>query len=451
MFRRGAGSAGSADRIGYRTAPEDLLVGCHDLAPHRPGAIWHLSIVGRRLVDGPPMTTAELYWDPFDTELDSAPHDTWRSMRDEQPVYRNDDHDFWALSRFTDVESAHRDPGTFSSARGTVLELMGRDMSATGQMIFMDPPDHTTLRALVSRAFTPRRVAGLERDIRQMCADLLDPLVGQRSFDYVQDFGAQLPSLVISTLVGVPPEDREAQRHNIDQIFHIEPGMGMINDVSLTAQIALHHYLGDLVDRRRAEPRDDLISALCQAEITDDAGAKRGLTRGETAAFANLLFSAGTETVGRLLGNAAVILAEFGDERAALVSQPELIGNAVEELLRFEAPSPVQGRTTTQEVELHDVSIPAGSKVLLLTGSAGRDERAFPDPDRFDARRDMQHHVSFGYGIHFCVGAALARMEGRIALEETLRRFPEWDIDAAHVTRQHTSTVRGYSEVRMLV
>jgi cytochrome P450 len=396
-------------------------------------------------------TTTELYWDPFDTELDSSPHDVWRRMRDEQPVYRNDAYDFWALSRFADVENAHRDPSTFSSARGTVLELMGADMAPTGQMIFMDPPDHTTLRALVSRAFTPRRVTKLEDSIRQICADLLDPLVGRESFDYVQDFGAQLPSRVIATLVGVPREDREEQRHNIDQIFHIEPGVGMINDISFTAQLALHEYLCDLVDRRTAEPQDDLISALCQAEITDEAGATRRLTRGETAAFGNLLFSAGTETVGRLLGNAAVVLAEYPVERAALVSRSELIAGAVEELLRFEAPSPVQGRWTTQPVSLHGTSIPAGSKVLLLTGSAGRDERVFPDPDRFDVRRKMQHHVSFGYGIHFCVGAALARIEGRVALEETLRRFPEWEVDRANVTRQHTSTVRGYSEVRVRV
>ena len=245
----------------------------------------------------------------------------------------------------------------------------------------------------------------------------------------MQDFGAQLPSRVISTLVGVPPEDQENQRHNIDQIFHIEPGVGMINDISLEAQIALHEYLCELVDRRVADPQDDLISALCQAEIVDDAGVTRRLNRYETALFANLLFSAGTETVGRLLGNAAVVLADFPDERAALVSQPELIANAVEELLRFEAPSPVQGRWTTSDVDVQGVSIPAGSKVLLLTGSAGRDERVFADPDRFDVRRQMPHHVSFGYGIHFCVGAALARLEGRIALEETLRRFPTWEVD----------------------
>ena len=383
----------------------------------------------------------DLYWDPFDTDLDDEPNAVWRRLRDEQPVYRNDRYDFWALSRFADVEAAHRDPATFSSARGTVLELMGPDMSGTGQMIFMDPPEHTRLRTLVSRAFTPRRVTLLEDRVRQLCCDLLDPHVGSSGFDYVKDFGAQLPSRVISSLVGVPPEDQEAQRRNVDLMFHIEPGVGMVNDVSLGAGVALHHYLGGLVDRRVVEPHDDLLTALCQAE----------LTKAETVRFANLLYSAGTETVGRLLGNAAVVLADFPDERAALVEHPELIPNAVEELLRFEAPSPVQGRITTRDVTMHGVTIPAGSKVLLLTGSAGRDERAFPDPDRFDVRRTIQHHVSFGYGIHFCVGAALARTEGRIALEETLRRFPRWDVDGARVVRQHTSTVRGYGSVPVLV
>jgi cytochrome P450 len=243
----------------------------------------------------------------------------------------------------------------------------------------------------------------------------------------------------------VPREDQEAQRHLIDQMFHIEPGVGMINDISATASINLVVYLADLLEERERHPQDDMLTALVQAEVTED-GVTRRLTRDEAASFAMLLFTAGTETVARLLGNAAVELARHPDQRADLTAHPEVIPNAVEELLRYEAPSPVQGRWTMTDVELHGTPIPAGSKVLLLTGSAGRDERAFPDPDRFDVRRSFQHHVSFGYGIHFCVGAALARMEGRIALEETLRRFPEWDLGAG-VRRLHTSTVRGYAEV----
>ena len=394
-------------------------------------------------------TTTELYWDPLDTELDDNPYDTWRRLRDEAPVWWNDRYGFYAVSRYADVEAAHRDPATFSSAHGTVLELMDNDMSGTGQIIFMDPPAHTTLRALVSRAFTPRRTAMLEDDVRAICAELLDPLVGADEFDYVQDFAAQVPSRVISRLVGVPEEDREEQRHNIDAVFHIEPGVGMMNETSLNAQFALHTYLTGLIQRKKEEPGDDLISLLCGSSITDDDGNERHLTDGELADFTNLLFSAGTETVMRLLGNAAVLLAQHPDQRQILVDEPSVIPSAVEELLRYEAPSPVQGRWTTHDTEIGGVPVPAGSKVLLITGSAGRDEREYPDPDRFDVRRTFRTHVSFGYGIHFCVGANLARVEGRIALEETLKRFPAWELAPDGVVRQHTSTVRGYSNVRI--
>lgn len=392
---------------------------------------------------------SDLYWDPFDTTIDASPYDIWRRMRDEQPVYRNDAHDFWALSRFADVEAASKDPATFISGRGTVLELMDQGKPQFSSMIFMDPPEHTSLRALVSRAFTPRRIGGLDERIRGLCADLLDPHLGAGGFDYITDFAAHLPSLVISALLGVPDDEREQQRRNIDQIFHIEPGVGMVNHVSVSAQIELWQYLETLVARRTDDPQDDLISALCLAEVDDGdgTGTTRRLTQQEVTGFSSLLFNAGTETVGRLLGNAAVVLAEHPDQRAELAADPALIPNAIEELLRYEAPSPVNGRVTTRPVTLHGTTIPAGSKVLLVTGSAGRDEREYPEPDRFDIHRTVRQHVSFGYGIHFCVGAALARLEGRIALEETLNRFPAWELADGEVVRQHTSTVRGYSQV----
>jgi cytochrome P450 len=392
-------------------------------------------------------TATELYWDPLDEGLDDDPHPVWRRLRDEAPLYRNDRYGFWALSRYADVEAAHRDPVVFSSGHGTVLELMDSDMSGTGQIIFMDPPAHTILRTLVSRAFTPRRMAKLDEHIRDICADLLDPLVGRDEFDYVQDFAAQVPSRVIAELVGVPEDEREEQRKNIDAVFHIEPGVGMINEVSLNAQIALHTYLSGLIERKKADPGDDLISVLCGSSIVDEDGMERQLTDKELADFTNLLFSAGTETVMRLLGNAAVLLAEHPDQRADLVANPEIVPNSVDELLRYEAPSPVQGRYTTADIELHGTTVPAGSKVLLLTGSAGRDEREYPDADRFDVRREFRQHVSFGYGIHYCVGANLARVEGRIAIEETLKRFPTWELVPGGTVRQHTSTVRGYSQV----
>lgn len=387
-------------------------------------------------------------WDPYDTELDDDPYPVWRRLRDEAPVYRNDRYDFFALSRFEDIEAAHRDTATFSSAHGTVLESMGPEAASTAMMIFLDPPEHTRLRSIVSRAMTPRRVAVLADRLRELCGELLDPHVGSAGFDYVADFGAQLPSRVISTLVGVPVEDQEKTRQLVDTMFHIEPGVGMVNDISATAALDLAVYLLDLVNERSAHPQDDMISDLVRAEIVE-GGVARRLTADEATRFAILLYTAGTETVAKLLGNAAVVLAGHPVSRAELVDEPELIPGAVEELLRFEPPSPVNGRWTTNAVSLHGVTIPAGSKVLLLTGSAGRDERVYDDPDTFDIRRSGVH-LSFGYGIHFCLGAALARLEGKVALEETLARFPAWRINPDGLERVHTSTVRGYRSVPIL-
>jgi cytochrome P450 len=395
--------------------------------------------------------STDLYWDPFDTDIDADPHPVWRRMRDDAPLYRNDRYDFWALSRYADVEAAHRDATTFSSAHGTVLEMMSPQPMDTGFIIFMDPPDHTRLRALVSRAFTPRRVTGLEARIRELCGELFEAQHGRGEFDYVQDFAARLPAEVIASLIGVPESDRDYVRKHIDQTFHIEPGVGMINDVSLEAQIILNRYLHEQLVERESQPRDDMLTALVEAEITDHDGRVRRLTPAEAATFANLLISAGTETVARLLGNAAILLEAHPDQRAELAAEPSLIPNAVEELLRYEAPSPVQGRWTTRDVELHGTVVAKDSKVLLLTGSAGRDDREYPDADRFDIHRRFDQHMSFGYGIHFCLGAALARLEGRIGLEETLRRYPTWEVDHAHSVRLHTSTVRGWSEVPITV
>jgi cytochrome P450 len=382
-------------------------------------------------------TQDDVYWDPFDVDIDTAPYEVWRRLRDDAPVYRNEKHGFWALSRYADVQAAHRDAAGFQSCHGTVLELMTDEPQASAQMISSDPPAHTRLRQLVSRAFTPRRIAQLEDHIRVLCAELLAPWDDGAEIDYVEDFGATLPSMVISELMGVPAADRVWVKDHIDTFFHIEPGVGMVNDVSLTAQIEMHGYVSELVAERTRTPGDDLLSALAQTSLTRD----------EATDFAILLVGAGTETVARLLGWTAVVLDEHPDQRAELAADPTLVPNAVEELLRYEAPSPVQGRWTGRDVELHGTTIPEGAKVLLITGSAGRDERKYPDPDRFDVRRRFDHHVSFGYGVHFCLGASLARMEGRVALQETLRRHPTWEVDRDRAVRLHTSTVRGWSSV----
>jgi cytochrome P450 len=388
---------------------------------------------------------APLTWDPLDAQYKADPHAVWQRLRDEAPIYYNEAHDFYALSRFADVDAAHRDPQTYSSAHGTVLEIMSPEPLGMDMMIFMDPPDHTRMRRLVSKAFTPRRVAVLEEEIRALCARLLDDKVGSGGFDYVQDFGARVPATVIAALLGVAPGHREEMRELIDGSFHLDPQTGMMNDVAMGFMAQLHEYVGAQLTERQVSPRDDMFTDLLNGEILDDEGEVRRLTIEEATMFAILLASAGTETVARLIGWTGLILAAHPDQRAELVIDPGLIGNTVEEVLRYEAPSPVQGRWTTAPVEFYDQVIPSDSKVLLITGAAGRDERAFPDADRFDIHRVMHHHVSFGYGAHFCLGAALARLEGRIALEETLRRIPEWEVDLEKAVPLHTSTVRGYT------
>jgi cytochrome P450 len=393
----------------------------------------------------------ELYWDPFDKALRVDPYPVWKRLRDDAPVYYNDRHDFYALSRYADVDAANRNPKTFSSAHSTVLEMMSPDVQGTpGMMIFTDPPEHARLRRLVNRAFTPRRITEMEKDIRALCSRLLDATRDRPTFDYVQDFGALLPANVIATFLGVPESDREAVRHTIDQMFFIDEQTGMNNDISAMAGAELYSYIGQQLEERRARPRDDLMTDLVQAEIVEEDGCRR-LTPEETVNFAVLLVAAGTETVARLVGWAGVELAAHPDQRAELVEDFSLIPNTVEELLRYEAPSPVNGRWTTQDVELHGVLIPTDSKVLLLTGSAGRDERAYPDPDRFDIHRRIDRHMSFGYGVHLCIGAALARLEGRIAVEETLRRYPTWEVDLCNAVLLFTSTVRGYSTLPISV
>ena len=389
--------------------------------------------------------SAELIvYDPYDYAIDADPHPVWKRMRDDAPVYWNEQYQFWALSRFADVYDASRDVDTFSSARGTVLELIDRPIEAFAPMIFQDPPYHTLLRALVSRAFTPRRIAALDTRIRELVAEYLDPHLGGGTFDFVQEFAAKLPAMVIGSLLGVPEADQDTVRIQTDEMLHIEPGETLSDK---RAVIDLYSYWFELIKERRAQPRDDMITALTQAEMIGDDGEPRRLEDMELLAFIGLLSGAGNETVARLLSWASVLLARHPDQRALLVADPTKLSNAIEELLRYEAPSPIQARWVTRPVELHGVSIPAECKIALLTGSAGRDEREYPDADRFDVQRVFSRHASFGYGPHFCLGAALARLEARVALEETLSRFPTWDVDEDGLAWVHTSTVRGYETV----
>ncbi len=388
---------------------------------------------------------SDLYWDPFTPELRDDPYPLWKRLRDEAPVWHNDRHDFWVLTRFDDIEYAHKDFETFISSHGTTVETMTEEPNDTGMIIWTDPPKHTMLRKLVSRAFTARRVSALEARVREVCADLLDPHVGEAGFDYVQDFSAILPPTMISLLLGVPEQDRDYLRGVVDDIFHIEEGaVGMVNEVSSKALVDMNRYLADQFEDRKRNPRDDMFTDLLHAEIVDDDGTPRRLTDSELTEFVTVLFAAGSETVARHLGWAVDLLDQHPAQRAELAADFALVPNAVEEILRYEPPSPVQARYVTRDVTFHDVTIPPRSRVVLVTGSAGRDERTYPNPDVFDIHRKIDLHVTLGYGIHFCLGAALARMEGRIGLEETLKRWPEWTVDRDNAVPLYTSTVRGY-------
>jgi cytochrome P450 len=392
------------------------------------------------------MQDADLYYDPYDFEIDVDPHPLWKRMRDEAPLYHNERYDFWALTRFEDVEKGLVDWRTYSSSRGTVLELIksGLDIPP-GSIIFEDPPRHDLHRGLLASVFTPRRMAALEGKIREFCVTCLDPLVGSGGFDFIAHLGAEMPMRTIGMLLGIPEEDQVAIRERIDQGLRLEEGeMPRFTEVAGRVQSEL---FSQYIDWRADHPSDDLMTELLRAEFTDVDGERKKLTRPEILSYVNLLAGAGNETTTRLIGWAGKLLAEHPEQRRFLVENPGAIGRAVEEILRFEAPSPVQARLVMRDVEHYGRTIEEGSTILLINGSANRDEREFPDADRFDVQREFEHHLSFGYGIHFCLGAALARLEGRVALEEVLARFPRWDVDWDNAVQARTSTVRGWESL----
>jgi cytochrome P450 len=392
-------------------------------------------------------TESDVYYDPFDFEIDTDPYPIWKRLRDERPLYYNERYDFYALSRFEDVERALVDWRTYSSARGTVLELIKSGVEIPrGSIIFEDPPDHDLYRGLLSRVFTPRKMAAIEPKIREFCARSLDPLVGTGGFDFIRDLGAQMPMRTIGMLLGIPEQDQEALRDRIDEGLRLEDGT--MPDVDLEARgHDQSEAFAQYIDWRAEHPSDDLMTELLRAEFEDAEGTRRRLTRDELLGYINLLAGAGNETTTRLIGWTGKVLAEHADQRRQLVEDRSLVPNAIEELLRFEPPSPVQARYVTQEVEHHGQPVAEGSAILLLNASGNRDERKFSDPDRFDIHRTIDHHLAFGYGTHFCLGAALARLEGRVALDEVLARFPTWEVDWDNAVQARTSTVRGWESL----
>lgn len=391
------------------------------------------------------MSDQPLTYSPFDAEVIADPYPVYRELRANSPAHWSREANSWVLSRYDDVSAALADPATYSSASGIFPTPPGVDMTELflPMLIMSDPPRHTQLRQIVSRAFTPRRIAALEPHIETLVKDLLDQTPEAGNWEFVSRFAGPLPAIVIADMLGVPRDDRDQFRAWSTTLIQSNPVRGEFG-AGLDAAAALYEYFTAFLAERRAHPQDDLMTALVQAEVDGEY-----LSEEELLGFCLLLLVAGHETTTNLLSNSAVVLAQHPDVRQQLADDPELVPAAVEELLRFD--SPVQGlaRTLTAPVELHGESMQTGDTVLLLFGSANRDDHAFPHADRFDVNRHPERQVAFGRGIHFCLGASLARLEARIALQTLLTRRPDWDVDLDAAVRLHSGPIRGYISLPM--
>jgi cytochrome P450 len=392
----------------------------------------------------------ELRYDPYDVMINADPYPAWRRLREEAPLYYDEQHGFYALSRHEDVERALVNWEQFSSAKGAIVELIQAGIEfPPGILLFEDPPIHTVHRGLLSRVFTPRKMNALEPQIRAFCEQSLDPMVGEDGFDFIANLGAQMPMKVIGMLLGIPEEDQEAIRDQADRNLRVKEGEKM-HAGEERLNIGGDSF-AEYIEWRAKHPSDDLMTELLTAEFEDETGTTRTLTREEVLTYTAVIAGAGNETTTRLIGWAGKVLSDFPDERRKLVADPSLIPSAIEELLRFEPPAPHVARYVQKDIEYYGQTVPEGSVMLMLMGSGNRDDRKFPDGDQFQADRNPKGHLSFGFGLHFCLGAALARLEGRVALEEVLKRFPDWTADLSTARLSPTSTVRGWESMPVSV
>ena len=388
--------------------------------------------------------TVDLYYDPFDFDIDDDPYPTWKRMRDEAPLYYNEKYNFYALSRYEDVARELPNWATYRSGRGTTMDIIMSGLEVPpGVILFEDPPLHDLHRRVLSRVFTPRRMEAIEPLARRYCERALDQLVGSSRFDFIADLGAQIPMRTIGYLLGIPEEGQQAVRDNTNQAIGLKDSSGYA--VSENAFENSYQLFADYIEWRAEHPSDDLMTQLLNAEVEDE-GEIRRLTRTEVLMYTSMVAGAGNETTTRLIGFIGALLSDHPDQRRELVADPGLIPGAIEEVLRYESPSPVQARYVAHDVKCWDQAIPEGSIMLLLNGSANRDERHFPDGERFDIHR-RGAHLSFGQGLHFCLGSALARMQARVATEELLKRRPDWEVDYSNAEMAHTSSVRGWGKL----
>ena len=383
-------------------------------------------------------------FNPFDHRFQSDPYPTYEWLREEAPVYYNERLDFWALSCFDDVLAALHDTATYTSSKGVALEDDGQ--GASKSMIHMDPPDHTHMRKVIARRFTPRRIAELEPTVRTWATALVARLGGRPQFDVVTDFSALLPATVISVMLGIPEDEHDHVRlWTDDYLTRPEDRIDQTVD-SREAEGKLVQLAAAYAAARRAAPTDDILSLLVTMEVTGEP-----LTDAEVIGMCMLLIAGGHETTSKLIANGVRLLGRHPDQRRAVIGAPELMAQAVEELLRFTSPTQYMTRTTTCDVEVRGTVIPANSKVALLLGSGNRDPREFERPDDFDIFRPNPRILAFGHGAHVCLGAAVARLESRIALQEFLARFPEYEVDESGVTYMHSGNVQGPTRMPLAV
>ena len=385
------------------------------------------------------MSAPAVRYDPFSWEIHENPYPIYRRLRDEAPAYFDETHGFWALSRYDDVRRALHDHETYCSGRGFLLEDI--DDFTMPMLLGMDPPDHGRLRATISRALTPRRVAMQEEPIRVRCRELIDAFAADGRAELVGAFAGRLPMWVIARLLRVPDADQDALRRLADVMVHRDDGTRGVPAAGKEAAAEIYGYFERLLAERGSDDADDLLSLLLAAEGAGE------ISHLEILGFCFLLIIAGNETTTKLLGNAVDQLTLHPEARRLLVAEPGRIANAVEEVLRYDTSTHMMARTLTRDVEIHGQRMEAGRKVALILASANRDERRWPDPDAFDVRRETADHLAFGFGAHFCMGAALARLEARVALEELLARLPDVAVERAGLVRVHSGNVRGYSVV----
>jgi cytochrome P450 len=397
--------------------------------------------------------TAPVHYSPFDYEIQEDPYPVYARLREEAPLYRNDELDFWALSRHEDVTAGFRDSVAFSNANGVSLEPSAWGPRAARRMsiLAMDAPRHTRLRGLASRGFTPRRVQDLELRIRGLATRHLDACLDSDVFDFVSEFAGRLPMDVVSEMLGVPEPDRLELRRHADTLLHREDGLAAIPREAGEAALHLVVYFADLIAERRSHPPPDrgtrdLTSALLAAEIDGDQ-----LSDEEIISFLFLMIVAGNETTTKLLANAVYWGWRNPDQLAKPMSDPARVASWVEETLRYDATGQALARTVATDFTAYGQTIPAGERLLLLIGAANRDPAVFPEPDRYDLDRDTSELISFGAGRHYCLGANLARLEARVALTEFARRVASFDIDEAKAERVHSPSVRGFTTLPVRV